>query len=72
MRRLASGTGPRAGNRPSECGGTKRLFFLDNADKSLIRKKRGPHHRLGYAVQLTSVRYIGWFWRIRSTGCQAR
>jgi TnpA family transposase len=39
----------------------EKLFFLDNADKALIRKKRGPHNRLGYAVQLTSVRYIGRF-----------
>ncbi|MFI6791638.1 DUF4158 domain-containing protein [Nonomuraea sp. NPDC050383] len=36
-------------------------LFLDNADKALIRKKRGPHNQLGFAVQLTSVRYIGRF-----------
>lgn len=32
-------------------------FFLDDKDKEWIKSKRGQFSRLGYALQLTTVRY---------------
>ena len=37
-------------------------FFLDDEDKEWIKSKRGQFSRLGYALQLTTVRYIGTFY----------
>lgn len=39
----------------------ERYFFLDDADLELARGKRRAHNRLGFAVQLTSARYLGRF-----------
>ncbi|MCX5198595.1 DUF4158 domain-containing protein [Streptomyces sp. NBC_00249] len=39
----------------------ERYFFLDDADREVVQAKRRAHNRLGYAVQLTSVRYLGRF-----------
>lgn len=42
-------------------GELERYFFLDDADRALVREKRRPHNRLGFAIQMTSVRYLGRF-----------
>jgi TnpA family transposase len=39
----------------------ERFFFLDDADREKVQAKRRAHNRLGFAVQLTSVRYLGRF-----------
>ena len=39
----------------------ERFFFLDDDDRDLIALRRSDGHRLGMAVQIGTVRYIGTF-----------
>lgn len=39
----------------------ERFFYLDDTDRDLIARRRSNHHRLGFAVQLGTVRAVGRF-----------
>src|SRR5664279_321455 len=49
-----------------------RFFYLDDADRNVIARRRAELHRLGFAVQLGTVRAVGRSLRTRWTcrgGC---
>ena len=39
----------------------EQFFYLDDADRKLVAGQREDHNRLGFSVQLATVRYIGRF-----------
>ena len=43
----------------------ERAFFLDDADRALVGRRRGDQNHLGFALQLTTARYLASSWPTR-------
>jgi len=48
-------------SQPPSPGELDRSFLLDDKARGLIESKRLPHTRLGYAVQLSTLMFVGTF-----------
>lgn len=35
------------------------MFFLDDEDRALVERHRGEHMKLGFSLQLVTVRWVG-------------
>lgn len=50
----------RYGEVPSRAD-LERVFFLDDEDRELVEHRRGDHMKLGFSLQLVTVRWVGAF-----------